>query len=84
MDPTKKTALRAIKILRNEIQVSDLIERPAKRIEMNRQTFDTIREATKTDLFDLAEDKIDGDLGSLNGVPIKENSAVPDGKARMF
>lgn len=84
MDPTKKSALRAIKILRSEIQCSDLIQRPAKRIEMNRETFDKIREATKTDLFDLAEDAIDGDMGSLNGVPIKENNSVPDGKARLF
>lgn len=79
MDPTKRTAFRAIKILRSEIH-----NHPPKRIELSRMTFEKIREATKTDLFDLAEDKIDGDLGSLNGVPIKENNSIPYGKARIF
>lgn len=79
MDPTKKSATRAVKILRAEVY-----DRPLKKIEMNKSTFDRLREGTKTDLFDLAEDKIEGDLGSLDGVPIKENNSIPFGKARVY
>ena len=79
MNPTKKSALRAIKILRAEIY-----NVPLKRIEMSQPTFRHLREMTKTDLFDLEEDALLGDLGSLDGVSIRENNAIPFGKARVF
>jgi hypothetical protein len=79
MDAAKKVALRALKILRHEIsQLSNVTH-----IEMSKETFDRLRENTKTDLFDLEDGKMCTDLGMLDFFPIKENERVPFGKARL-
>jgi len=77
MDAAKKVALRALKILRHEIsQLSNVVY-----VEMSRETFERLRENSKTDLFDLEDGKMCGDLGMLDFFPIKENGRVPFGKA---
>lgn len=72
-------ANRAVHKIKSEIA---LLKDKAKSVEMSKDTFDKLRQLTKSPSFDLKHPNTpEGAMGLLNGVPINQNDAIDYGDA---